>query len=73
MAMPPRTIQDNIECAYLLGRDAKRIADDLDRHRRSESDPHRLSEMHRLRMALIDFSNGMGHIEVRLREIGVIK
>ena len=73
MTSPPRTVHEIFGYAIVIAKDAQRIANDLDRHRLNKSDPHRLSEMHRLRMALIDFSNGMGHIEVRLREIGVIK
>ena len=73
MTSPPRTIDEVFEYAFLIARDAKRIANDLDRHRLNESDHHRLSEMHRLRQALLDFSHAMQHIEARLRELGIIE
>lgn len=66
----PRTIQDTFECAFLLGRDAVRLAGDLDAYHRSEVDVYKKSEAHRLRATLLDFSYGMRHVERRFRELG---
>ena len=73
MKSPPRTIDEVVQYACLIAKDAKRLAGDLEPHHANEPDPHARGSLHRLRQTLLDFSHAMGHIEVRLGELGIIE
>ena len=69
----PRTIDEVVQYACLIAKDAKRIAADLELHHSNEPDPHARGSLHRLRQTLLDFHFAMQHIEAQLGELRIIK